>query len=283
MAPVESEVVMYVVNNTEPNLIERPFASMGARVKLALPEIRPRWGTVVSPVALSVRTDRHGEYFLIRKRDDVSVEVLEVQANDRHLVLLARVPDGSGQAVKSRFLLGHDERHWFVAAIPESSPVSTVAAAKEALKPREIVVRERGIRSGVRQRRINKVRIRQGEWFFVPVGDLKINLKLVFKNEPLRRGQGKPHVCQELYRDGGEMVYVNRRYPNGLTQAQYARLSEKVRNQPGWTRMTRNAHVYVRGTVRHSDHKTIVLSGWHEVFMNTETQAVAMRNVAFLD
>jgi hypothetical protein len=47
--------------------------------------------------------------------------------------------------------------------------------------------------------------------------------------------------------------------------------------------MVRDAHVFVRGTVRHSDHKTIFLDGWHEVFMNTETRAAAMRNVAFLD
>jgi hypothetical protein len=40
---------------------------------------------------------------------------------------------------------------------------------------------------------------------------------------------------------------------------------------------------YVSGSVRHADHKTIVLHGWHRVLMNTEGQAVAMRNVAFLD
>ena len=47
--------------------------------------------------------------------------------------------------------------------------------------------------------------------------------------------------------------------------------------------MRRNPGVYVRGSVRHADHKTIVLRGWHQVLMNTEGQALAMRNVAFLD
>ena len=46
---------------------------------------------------------------------------------------------------------------------------------------------------------------------------------------------------------------------------------------------TRQPVVFVRGKVRHADHKTIVLSGWHQVLMNTETQAVAMRHVAFID
>ena len=43
------------------------------------------------------------------------------------------------------------------------------------------------------------------------------------------------------------MVYVHRQYPNGLTQAEYARLSEKVRTQPGWSRMARNPRAFVRG------------------------------------
>ncbi|HEY6304973.1 MAG TPA: hypothetical protein VI488_00780 [Candidatus Angelobacter sp.] len=237
----------------------------------------------VRPFALDVRRDRDGEYFLVSKRADVSVEVLEVQPRERHLVLLARVPDNSGHETKSRFLLGHDERHWFVAAIPERSPVSTVAAAKQALKPEPVVLRESGVRARLRHRLINKARIRQGEWFFVPAAHVKVDPKRIFKNEPLRRGGGKPHACQELYREGGETVYVNRDHPNGLTQAEFSRLNEKVRTQPGWSKMARNPRAFVRGTVRHSDHKTIVLEGWHEVLMNTETRAAAMRNVAFLD
>jgi hypothetical protein len=47
--------------------------------------------------------------------------------------------------------------------------------------------------------------------------------------------------------------------------------------------MLRNAGVYVRGSVRHADHKTIVLHEWHRVLMNTEGESQAMRSVAFLD
>jgi len=270
------------MSKTSANALERPFVKMGARVKFGGPEPR-QWTRIVSPFALDVRRDRDGEYFLVSKLAGVSVEVLEVQPRDRHLVLLARVPESSGKVTKSRFLLGHDERHWFVAAIPEQSPVSTVAAAKQALKPEKVVLQEQNVRSKLRNRRTNKVRVRQGEWFFVPAHLGQVDPVRIFKNEPLRRGGGKPHVCQELYREGGEMVYVNRHYPNGLTQVEFARLSEKARTQPGWSRMVRDPHVFVRGTVRHSDHKTIFLDGWHEVFMNTETRAAAMRNVAFLD
>jgi hypothetical protein len=47
--------------------------------------------------------------------------------------------------------------------------------------------------------------------------------------------------------------------------------------------MRRNPRVYVRGRVRHPDHKTVVLDGWHEVFSNTENLSDAMRDVVFLD
>ena len=273
---------MYVISKSSASALERPFVKMGARVKFGAPEVT-RGNREQRPFALDVRKDRQGEYFLVTQRSDVSVEVLEVKPAERHLVLLARVPGFRGGETKSRFLLGHDERHWFVAAIPEDSPVSTVAAAKQALKPEAVTKREIAIRAKIRDRRVNKARIRQGEWFFVPAEGLDVVASRILKNEPLRRGGGKPHVCQELYRSGGETVYVNRQYPNGLTQAAYARLSEKVRSQPGWSRMVRNPRAFVRGTVRHSDHKTIFLEGWHEVFMNTETRAAAMRNVAFLD
>jgi hypothetical protein len=39
---------------------------------------------------------------------------------------------------KHKLLCGHDERHWFIAAVPESAPVGTVRSAKEALKLAEV-------------------------------------------------------------------------------------------------------------------------------------------------
>lgn len=48
-------------------------------------------------------------------------------------------------------------------------------------------------------------------------------------------------------------------------------------------KLQRNPGVYVRGRIRHPDHATITLHGWHQVVMNTENESPAMRNVAFLD
>ncbi len=50
-----------------------------------------------------------------------------------------------------------------------------------------------------------------------------------------------------------------------------------------WLRMVRNPELYAKGSVRHQDHNTIVLHGWHRVLMNTEQATRAMQHVAFLD
>ena len=114
---------------------------------------------------------------------------------------------------------------------------------------------------------------------------LAVDNKLVLRNEPLIRGRGKPHWAEFCYRRGGQLVYVCHRYPNGLGSANYRKL---VRDRPEarrwpWRAMSRNPEVYVKGRISHPDHRAITLHGWHRVFLNTETQARAMRHVAFVD
>jgi hypothetical protein len=264
------------------DLLETKFARIGARLKVSDGLERRRF--VGGAVTLDVQDDRKGEFFVIRlPGSEVNVEVLDVQPPDRHLLLMVR--EGKD---KHKFLCGHDERHWFVAAVPESAPVGTVRAAKEALKPAEVQAAQarEGLRSRARNRRKNSAYRRQGEWFFIPAPDLKVDEKLVLRDEPLRRGNGgKPHWTESCYRSGGETVYVCSRYLNGIDGRQYRRILEDHPEAKGWgwRVMSRNADVYVRGQVRHADHKTITLHGWHRVLMNTENQSRAMRNVAFLD
>lgn len=253
---------------------------MGARFQVVHQETsRPG-----ADYALDIRADRRGQYFELRVptrvEPSLDVAVLQVQPQERHLVLLVKKSQ-----LKDRFLCGHDEREWFVAAVPGNA--TTVKQAREALKPQFIRLEEtrRGLRARERARRRNAVAIRQGEWFFVPRPKMVVNASLIFRNEAIRRGAGKPHLVAEVYRVGGEMVLVCPHYPNGLTEADYNALLARRPSAKGWgwTRMRRNAGVYARGTVRHPDHATITLHGWHEVLMNTETQSRTMANVAFLD
>jgi hypothetical protein len=245
------------------DLLNLKFARIGARLKIAdRPTRRNRQAGVVS---LDVQADRRGEFFEIARRSgaEAEVAVLDVQPAERHLLLLVR--EGKD---KSKFLCGHDERHWFVAGIPESAPVGTVRQAKEALKPAEIRLAQalKGLRAEARARRKNAAYVRQGEWFFIPAGGLAVDESLVLRNEPLVRGNGgKPHWAEFCYRTGGEQVYVCGRHPNGVTEAEYQRiLAGNARAKGwGWRAMRRNAGVYVRGRIRHPDHATITLHGWH--------------------
>lgn len=273
--------------------LNRYFSQMGARVKVleGLAPV-PRWRMARTPedaqrISLDIGRDRRGEFFEIRTApgSEQDLVVLNVQPREKHLLLLSRQFGGQGQVLaKQKFLCGHDERHWFVAAIPESEPVSTVAAAKIALKPEGVRSRESllGVSRTASFRRKNPAFIRQGEWFFVPAA-LKADPLLVLKNEPLSRGNGgKPHWAEECYRSGGDTVYVSARYPTGLTAEEYKKLLASERNQ-GFNVMKRGAAVYVRGKMSHPDHATVALNGWHEVLMNTENRSKALRFLAFLD
>ena len=263
------------------NALAKKFEKMGARVKFRSPNgvFRRNNGDNSEILRIDVRKDKEGTYFDILKGGGIEVSVLDVQPKDRHLLLMARFQNGD----KAKWLTGHDERDWFVAAIPENRPVSSVQTAKQALKPKAVVDAESkvGVKPGKRQKRRNNARIRQGEWFFISAPDAPVNEKLILKNEPLRRGAGKPHMAEYLVRTGGTTVYAGPGHPNGVSEATYKMLEPTKRAllRP----MRRDARVYVKGTIRHSDHKTIHLDGWHLVEMNTETQSNSMKHLAFLD
>lgn len=266
-----------------PNLLTR-FARIGARLKVADRASRS-FRDASGVVSLDVREDRRGEFFEVARRPgaDPEVAVLDARPADRHLLLIVR--DGG---LKQKFLCGRDERHWFVAAVPESAPVGTVRQAKEALKPDPVQVAQgrRGLRAKARDRRNNAAYIRQGEWFFLPAPGFTVDENFVLRDEPLRRSdRGKPHWVESLHRTGGETVYVCFQHPDGLTEDEYRAVlaGDPRAKRRGWRIMRRNPIVHARGRVRHPDHVTIVLHGWHQVLMNTESQAKAMINVAFLD
>lgn len=271
------------------SLLKSKFERIGARAAFR-PLVRNRWRPQAGPVVIDVRHDRHGEFFDIQTDDSADLEVLDVKPKDRHLLLMVRQPaERPGLPdTKDKFLCGHDERHWFVAGVPEAAPVSNVVTAKEALKPdlvRSLESGKKGKRKN-RQRRKTDIFVRQGEWFFIPAPDVRISDKLVLNNEPINRGVGsKPHICEFLYRDGGTTVYVCHRHPNGLTTDEHRKLLKKNPKAAkwNWRAMQRDPVVYVRGKVSHSDHATIRLDVWHRVEMNTENRSRAMTQVAFLD
>jgi hypothetical protein len=245
---------------TTNEVVCRHFSRIGARLKIRGPDTR-----LQEKVRIDVDTDRRGEFFDIRCHEGLMPEVLDIQPAVRHLVLMVRV----GSA-KNKYLLGHDERHWFAAAIPDKN-VRDVKTAIESLRPSEIE---------------GRATIRQGEWFFVPDAAFDIGTGIICRNEPLSRGSGsKPHICEELTRRGGIVVMVSSANPVGIDLADYEKLiaADPKARRMSWRRMVRDAEAYVRGKVRHPDHKTIYLDGWHRVYMNRERFAPHVKQIAFLD
>jgi len=271
--------------------IESKFVAMGARLKVR--EVPSRWRLGdrqrIAPTdyAVDIQRDGSGEFFELRMpthlRESLEATVVQTEPKQRHLLLLVRKAADTPQL--DRFLCGHDEREWFVAAVPGGA--SSVRQAMDALQPKDVrdALTRNHVSSRKRYSRKNRAFRRQGEWFFVPESTLQVDEKLVLRNEPLRRGNGKPHVVEQLFRSGGETVHVCRKHPNGVTPDEYHSILRRNSNAArwGWQVMRRNPGVYARGTVRHSDHDTITLPVWHRVVMNTETQSRTMANVAFLD
>jgi hypothetical protein len=257
----------------------RHFKSIGARAKVfrlaATFQITSGFGIAQSfrrtPLRIDVLKDRKGECFCFFATEEApEVEILQAAPKDRHLLLYAN--DGR------RFLCGHDERHWFVAGVEER--VSTVRAAKQSLIPTALRRRAQQMPFAEINRRKNELFVRQGEWFFVPV-NMDVPENLILRDEPLQRTpHNKPHIVQELYRQGGETVYIlsGRAY----NEKEFRHLRQSVPDvnvRPNRT-MVRNPNVYARGTVRHADHATIRLDGWHQVFLNGE---MALSAITFLD
>ncbi len=89
---------------------------------------------------------------------------------------------------------------------------------------------------------------RQGEWFFVPVSEAEakaVQRGVVQRKLPIGVG-GNPHVVDELVRLRGEA--------------------------PNYT-----LKIYIRGRVRHVDHKTLKFHHWMRVYRNAEPQSALQR------
>ena len=194
-----------------------------------------------------------------------------------------------------RYLCGHDERHWFTCAVPGG--VSTVSQAKQALKPPEVVQAE--VLGGVKAKNLHKHKrkmasggkiIRQGEFMFIPDPNIVVKetgLSTVLRNEPMRRGRGgNAHYAEYLFRRGGVTVHTCRKFPNGLTDIEYA---EHIKRNPSdkilpWQIMKRNPEAFVKGRITHKEHATVDLKNiWHRVTLNTENLAPGASFVTFLD
>lgn len=185
-------------------------------------------------LVLFVKEPRRAFEVRVRKEQVAGRKVLRKEGNS-HFVWVEQLTTSA----QRHLLCGMDEQHYFVAQLPFG--VSTVQEAHQALY--NPAAGEAGRKSG------SKV-IRQGEWFFVRASmaeltALQTTRQLVRKNVAATDGskafrRGRPHTVGQLVR------------LKGVT----APLVEGA--------------VYVRGKVRHPDHRVLDLLDWHRVFGNAE-------------
>lgn len=248
--------------------IQRRFAEIEAR--LLVRPLAPRRRDL-STFDLNVGRDKQGEYFLLRTgREMPELRVLQANRLIRHLLLHVAGEEGG-----ERFLCGFDERHLFVAGV--EARVSTITAAKAALLP--LPLREAGLTPADLARRRNATFIRQGEWFFVPVTQ-DLSKYPIHRQEPLVRSRtGKPHVVAELVRFGGTTVMLAKGREYSMEEWAAMRATNPHEAIFG-RQMTKDPETYARGPVRHPDHATVLLGGWHRVFPNRESRSI---NLSFYD
>src|SRR5271170_1347949 len=114
--------------------LQEKFERMGARLKIGSLAPWSRRGDI----SINILKDRKGEYFELTTDPSrkFRIDALDVRPKDRHLLLMVAAQRDNAHPVtgeKQKFLCGHDERSWFVAAVPGAS-VSNVITAMEALK-----------------------------------------------------------------------------------------------------------------------------------------------------
>jgi hypothetical protein len=225
------------------------------------------------------------EEFVIDTLENIDLVPLDTSpAEDAVLVMIKDNDAPVGKQNIAKMLLGHDERQLFVAAVPRHS--KDVLDAKDRLKPGAVVEAEKDarVKDKKKNKHRNEARIRQGDFFFVPTND-EVDERVILKNEPLNRGRGNSHMVDEMVRSGGQAGYERR--GNFISEAEFNRLQEK--DKFGWRAARRNPTVYVRGRIRHDEHKTVILKTWHRVFPNTETSSLdiygspVLGRIAFTD
>jgi len=155
-------------------------------------------------------------------------------------------------ADKRHYLMGVDERQLFIAQL--TSGCSTVAAAHRLLG--QTVQLAEGRRRG-------SSLDRQGEWFFLETSAvarehiermLRGCRAVVQRKIPIGafagRAGGNPHVADELVVLYDDMIPEGSRLEHGFA--------------------VRSRQVFVRGGVRHVDHRTVRFLQWREVVGNNE-------------
>jgi len=259
------------------HVLSQPFASVGLRLDLPSRPIVARSPEIFQ---MDIARPRGGETFRLWKgHESNAVRVTDTDRERQQLVLLVQEPPrpfefpvrrNDRERPPAEFrdlrLLRQTSTRWiferwtpssmrrFLCGMDERHLFiaqfdggTTVKDAHRKLKPREVLEADRSAPGRT---------LRQGEWFFVSLSAEELR----FLSERLRT---VPHIVRQVASLGG----------NGRPHV----ADEVVR--------TDRERVYARGRIRHTDHKTLVLSQWRRVHRNAElrTSQIGGNGVFWVD
>jgi hypothetical protein len=207
-----------------------------------------------SLMQLVLLVDEPSRSFTVRVASAVAKrQGLTVVRKDRHHAWALQSTD----ARERRFLCGMDEQHLFIALLPD--PVSTVRDAHASLRDPRVDAAERGEPWRTR---------RQGEWFFValPEDEERAVANLARKTLRVAHNVGIAQAAG-IRRLGREHLAEEVLVVSGIPDA------------GGDT----GARVYVRGAVKHPDHRTLVLDTWCLTVPNREAIEAPIEGVGWID
>ena len=175
---------------------------------------------------------------------------------ETHFIITEKSPSDN-----RHFLMGVDERQLFVAQL--KTGVTSIIEARKQLG--NTVKFHEGVRKMTPKR--------QGEWFFLKTTrDQEERIEtLIEKNKTwivkkanigdyAKKPSGNPHVADEL------VVVINMDDTmDRLGMSKHMR--KRIGKRPF---SVRSREVYVRGAIRHVDHKTLKYKHWYQVVLNNE-------------
>lgn len=264
-------------------MIRKKFGEIGAEVVIQEPDpVLLRLRPEENIFRINVIGKRGGDRkFSITTNCIGNVEVFDTVPKEKHLLLGFKLTEKGRKSI-DRFLCGHDERDWFSATVLGRGALTTVKAAKESLKPVEVLQSQRkhGVRKNKLLDRHTKGSHRQGEWFFIPEEPTITKSDILLHNEPFSRARGTSHWAEEAIRVGGNSAWVRNNVVLTDEEVKKIRASEDSFGIRRISRRVVGATLYVRGKITHPDHKTLHLKSWHKVVGNSEISST--RN-AFID
>jgi hypothetical protein len=196
---------------------------------------------------VDVAKQQRAERFRLYVHPDAEIYLREKRPASRHMMLQVRCfPNRADQPEVRNLLLGHDERQLFVV---QRGTVNTLADAFDSLKPPQVRWAEnRGLKV-----------IRQGDWFFLPLRSTWLD------------HDGSPGGVPA---DGQPLGGINARSLGITVGNPHTAEEQRITIRRWWTgtQTITGITLTVRGKIRHSEHSTVELRGWHQAFQNTASR-----------